>query len=119
MENGRLPVTMYADARRLANIRRDPRVALTILGEDPYFRTLDRDQVDLELDQPVTQGRDPALVMTPPASLDDPPSAVHNADRVLLAGPDSRQPSTYCSLRCPFDGDVAFCRRRGTLAGAH
>jgi PPOX class probable F420-dependent enzyme len=31
-----LLLTMYADARRLTNIRRDPRVAMTILGEDPY-----------------------------------------------------------------------------------
>jgi PPOX class probable F420-dependent enzyme len=31
-----LLLTMYTDARRLANIRRDPRVAMTVIGEDPY-----------------------------------------------------------------------------------
>ena len=36
LEDGRLLITMYDDARRLANIRRNPRIALTILGEDPY-----------------------------------------------------------------------------------
>jgi PPOX class probable F420-dependent enzyme len=36
VEDGQLLITMYANARRLTNIRRDPRVALTILGEDPY-----------------------------------------------------------------------------------
>ena len=30
-------ITMYATAHRLANVRRDPRVALTVLGEDPYM----------------------------------------------------------------------------------
>ena len=29
-------ITMYASARRLPNIRENPRVAMTILGEDPY-----------------------------------------------------------------------------------
>ena len=36
IEAGRLLVTMYASSRRLANIRRRPAVAITILGEDPY-----------------------------------------------------------------------------------
>jgi Pyridoxamine 5'-phosphate oxidase len=36
VEDGELLITMYADARRLSNLRRDPRVSLTILGEDPY-----------------------------------------------------------------------------------
>ena len=36
LEQGRLLITMYASARRLPNIRRNPRVAMTILGEDPY-----------------------------------------------------------------------------------
>jgi PPOX class probable F420-dependent enzyme len=34
-ENGLL-ITMYADARRLPNIQANPRVAMTVLGEDPY-----------------------------------------------------------------------------------
>ena len=36
LQDGRLLITMYATARRLANIRRTPHVAMTILGEDPY-----------------------------------------------------------------------------------
>ncbi len=35
-DDGRLLITMYADARRLPNIRHNPHVAMTILGEDPY-----------------------------------------------------------------------------------
>jgi len=36
LEGGRLLITMYATAHRLPNLRRNPRVALTIVGEDPY-----------------------------------------------------------------------------------
>jgi PPOX class probable F420-dependent enzyme len=36
LQDGRLLITMYADAHRLPNIRHNPHVALTILGEDPY-----------------------------------------------------------------------------------
>jgi PPOX class probable F420-dependent enzyme len=36
LENGRLLITMYATAHRLPNLRRNPHVAMTIVGEDPY-----------------------------------------------------------------------------------
>ncbi len=36
LQDGQLLITMYTDARRLGNIRHDPHVAMTILGEDPY-----------------------------------------------------------------------------------
>ena len=36
LEDGRVLITMYADARRLPNIRHDSRVALTVVGDDPY-----------------------------------------------------------------------------------
>lgn len=35
LEGGRLLITMYADAHRLPNLRRNPHVAMTIVGEDP------------------------------------------------------------------------------------
>jgi PPOX class probable F420-dependent enzyme len=35
-EDGRILMTMYADARRLPNIRHSPQVAMTIVGDDPY-----------------------------------------------------------------------------------
>ncbi|MGC9221471.1 MAG: pyridoxamine 5'-phosphate oxidase family protein [Solirubrobacteraceae bacterium] len=34
--DGTLLMTMYANAHRLANVRRTPHVALTVVGEDPY-----------------------------------------------------------------------------------
>src|SRR5579864_2809674 len=36
LEDGRMLITMYATAHRLPNIRGNPHVAMTILGEDPY-----------------------------------------------------------------------------------
>jgi len=36
LEDARILITMYATARRLANLRRAPHVAMTVLGEDPY-----------------------------------------------------------------------------------
>jgi PPOX class probable F420-dependent enzyme len=36
LEGGRLLITMYATAHRLPNLRRNPRVAMTIVGDDPY-----------------------------------------------------------------------------------
>lgn len=36
LQDGQLLITMYADAHRLPNIRHNPHVAMTILGEDPY-----------------------------------------------------------------------------------
>jgi PPOX class probable F420-dependent enzyme len=36
IEDGRIVITMYATARRLGNIRNNPHVSMTILGEDPY-----------------------------------------------------------------------------------
>jgi len=36
LEDGRLLITMYANAHRLPNLRRNPHVAMTIVGEDPY-----------------------------------------------------------------------------------
>jgi len=36
LEDGRVLITMYADAHRLPNLRRNPRVAMTIVGDDPY-----------------------------------------------------------------------------------
>ena len=36
LEDGKLLITMYASAHRLPNVRQNPRVALTIVGDDPY-----------------------------------------------------------------------------------
>ena len=36
LQDGKLLITMYANAHRLANIRHRPHVAMTIVGEDPY-----------------------------------------------------------------------------------
>jgi flavin reductase (DIM6/NTAB) family NADH-FMN oxidoreductase RutF len=36
LDDGSVVITMYASARRLPNIRENPQVAMTILGEDPY-----------------------------------------------------------------------------------
>jgi PPOX class probable F420-dependent enzyme len=36
LEDDKILITMYASAHRLPNIRRNPRVAMTIVGEDPY-----------------------------------------------------------------------------------
>ena len=36
LQDGKVLITMYTDAHRLPNIRRNPGVAMTILGEDPY-----------------------------------------------------------------------------------
>lgn len=36
LEDGRILVTMYADARRLPNIRGNPHIAMTVVGDDPY-----------------------------------------------------------------------------------
>jgi PPOX class probable F420-dependent enzyme len=36
LQDNRMLITMYATSRRLPHIRRTPRVAMTILGEDPY-----------------------------------------------------------------------------------
>jgi PPOX class probable F420-dependent enzyme len=36
LEDGKLLITMYADARRLQAIIDNPRVAMTIVGDDPY-----------------------------------------------------------------------------------
>ncbi len=36
LQEGRILITVYANAHRLPNIRHNPHVALTILGEDPY-----------------------------------------------------------------------------------
>lgn len=36
LQDGKLLITMYADARRLPNIRANPHVAMTIVGDDPY-----------------------------------------------------------------------------------
>ena len=36
LQDGKILITMYADARRLPNIKQDPRVAMTIVGDDPY-----------------------------------------------------------------------------------
>jgi len=36
LEVGKVLITMYASAHRLPNIRHNPRVAMTIVGEDPY-----------------------------------------------------------------------------------
>jgi PPOX class probable F420-dependent enzyme len=36
LEDGKLLITMYSDAHRLPNIRNNPHVAMTVLGEDPY-----------------------------------------------------------------------------------
>jgi PPOX class probable F420-dependent enzyme len=36
LEDGRMLITMYATAHRLPNIRGNPHVAMTIVGEDPY-----------------------------------------------------------------------------------
>jgi PPOX class probable F420-dependent enzyme len=37
-DDGRLLVNMAAARRRLAHLRRDPRVALTVLGDDSWYR---------------------------------------------------------------------------------
>jgi len=36
LQDGRILITVYANAHRLPNIRHNPHVALTMLGEDPY-----------------------------------------------------------------------------------
>ncbi|HET9718647.1 MAG TPA: TIGR03618 family F420-dependent PPOX class oxidoreductase [Solirubrobacteraceae bacterium] len=36
LRDGELLITMYATAHRLPNLRRNPHVAMTVLGEDPY-----------------------------------------------------------------------------------
>jgi hypothetical protein len=36
LQDGKVLITMYTDARRLPNIRHSPHVALTIIGDDPY-----------------------------------------------------------------------------------
>lgn len=36
LDEGRLLITMYETARRLPNVRHNPHLALTIVGEDPY-----------------------------------------------------------------------------------
>jgi len=36
LDGGRLLITMYATAHRLPNLRRNPHVAMTIVGDDPY-----------------------------------------------------------------------------------
>ncbi len=36
LQDGNVLITMFATARRLANLRRAPHVAMTVLGEDPY-----------------------------------------------------------------------------------
>ena len=36
LQDGKILITMYADARRLPNIKHNPRVAMTIVGDDPY-----------------------------------------------------------------------------------
>jgi PPOX class probable F420-dependent enzyme len=36
LEVGKVLITMYADAHRLPNIRHNPHVAMTIIGDDPY-----------------------------------------------------------------------------------
>jgi PPOX class probable F420-dependent enzyme len=36
LQDGKILITMHADARRLPNIKQDPRVAMTIVGDDPY-----------------------------------------------------------------------------------
>jgi hypothetical protein len=36
LEDGKVLITMYANARRLKAIIDDPRVAMTIVGDDPY-----------------------------------------------------------------------------------
>ncbi|MHB1567799.1 MAG: pyridoxamine 5'-phosphate oxidase family protein [Solirubrobacteraceae bacterium] len=36
LRDGRILITVYANAHRLPNIRHSPHVALTMLGEDPY-----------------------------------------------------------------------------------
>jgi PPOX class probable F420-dependent enzyme len=36
LEDGRMLITMYTSAHRLPNIRSNPHVAMTIVGEDPY-----------------------------------------------------------------------------------
>jgi hypothetical protein len=51
------------------------------------IRPLDRDQPDLQPDQPRAQRAQPALVMPIPPALHDPPSLIDHAHRVLLTGP--------------------------------
>jgi len=36
LEQGRLLITMYRSAKRLPNVRHNPHVSFTIVGEDPY-----------------------------------------------------------------------------------
>ena len=36
LQDGRILITVYANAHRLPNIRHNPHVALTMLGENPY-----------------------------------------------------------------------------------
>ena len=36
LQDGKVLITMYADARRLPNIRHNPHVSMTIVGDDPY-----------------------------------------------------------------------------------
>ena len=36
VQDDKILITMYASARRLPNIKEDPRVAMTVIGDDPY-----------------------------------------------------------------------------------
>lgn len=36
VEGGHVLITMYTDAHRLPNIRRNPHISMTIVGDDPY-----------------------------------------------------------------------------------
>ena len=36
VHDGKILITMYTDAHRLANIRRNPNIAMTVIGDDPY-----------------------------------------------------------------------------------
>jgi hypothetical protein len=65
------------------------------LDQQP-IRPLDRHQRDVELEQPHTQGAQPAFVMPVAPTLDDPPVPVDNADGVLLAGPIDASEPTPC-----------------------
>jgi hypothetical protein len=71
-------------------------------------RTLDGDQQHPELDKPVTQRPQAALVMAIAASLEDPSIGINDARGVLLAGPvDASEPALHSSS----------CRSTLTVAG--
>jgi hypothetical protein len=67
--------------------RDDPNARVEQPLDQQPVRSLDRDQLHPDVNQPPAQRADPALVMPVAATFDDPSTLVDHAARVLLAGP--------------------------------